>query len=328
MKTSLMRAVWVGVWVLAFGVCASLARAEVKLAAVFSDHAVFQRDRAVPVWGTAEAGEKVEVVFGAQTKEVLADAAGKWRVVLDALPANAVPVELIVRGTNTVTLHDILVGDVWLCSGQSNMERQVGERPGQKALPDAEAEIAAANFPQVRLFKVKKQKVASPGKDVEAVWEVCAPETLRRSEFSAVGYFFGKKIHQEIGVPVGLIDATWGGTRIEPWSKRDDEFGKRAAFALLASLALHDKKAPDDVLRKCLPIIERGAADDRNFVRKGVLWALRLVGRRSADLHAESIALARQLAASPSASARWVGRNALRDLTSAAVVQRLRRKRR
>ncbi len=225
-----MRAAWFGVWVLAVGICTGVARAEVKLAAVFSDHAVFQRDRAVPVWGTADVGEKVEVIFGAQRKEVVADAAGKWRVSLDAVAASAEPAELIVRGTNVVTLRDILVGDVWLCSGQSNMERQVADRPGQKPLPNAQEEIAAANFPQVRLFKVKKQKLASPGKDVEAVWAVCSPEHMAGSEFSAVGYFFGKRIHQEIGVPVGLIDSSWGGTRIEPWTPPE-------AFARMPSLA-------------------------------------------------------------------------------------------
>ncbi|ATC63483.1 sialate O-acetylesterase [Nibricoccus aquaticus] len=229
MKLSI-RAPWFGVWVLAFAISAGGARGEVKVAAVFSDHAVFQRDRAVPVWGTADVGERVEVVFGAQRKEVVADAAGKWRVSLDALAANATGTELIVRGTNVVTLRDVLVGDVWLCSGQSNMERQVGERKGQKPLPDAEAEIAAANLPQMRLFKVKKQKLSVPGKDVEAAWAVCSPETLLSSEFSAVGYFFGKKIHQEVGVPVGLIDSTWGGTRIEPWTPPE-------AFARMPSLA-------------------------------------------------------------------------------------------
>ena len=111
-------------------------------------------------------------------------------------------------------------------------------------------------------------------------------------------------------------------SRIKPWSQRRDEFEKRAAFALLACLALHDKGAPDEALRQCLPIIEEGAKDDRNFVKKGVLWALRLVGRRSADLHAESVTLARRLAASTSPSASWIGRNALRDLTSLAVSQK------
>lgn len=117
-------------------------------------------------------------------------------------------------------------------------------------------------------------------------------------------------------------------SRIEPWSQRSDEFEKRAAFALLACLALHDKGAPDDALRKCLPIVEAGASDERNFVKKGVLWALRLIGRRSADLHAESIALARRLAASKSPSAKWIGRSTLRDLTSAALAKKFSGKKR
>lgn len=114
--------------------------------------------------------------------------------------------------------------------------------------------------------------------------------------------------------------------KIGPWSRRAKEFEKRAAFALLASLALHDKKTPDAPFRKCLPILERGAADDRNFVKKGVVWALKLVGRRSPDLHAEAVALSRRLAGSAAASARWVGRDALKDLTSPAVRARVRAK--
>jgi len=229
MKAS-MHARFLGVWVLAFGLCASVARAEVKLPAVFSDHAVLQRDKALPVWGTADAGERVEVSFGAQRRETVADAQGKWHVTLDAIPANATPAELVVRGTNTITLRNVLVGDVWLCSGQSNMERQLGHRPGHKPLPDMEQEIAAADLPQVRLLKVKKQKAKTPGKDVDARWEVCTPESAPRIEFSAVGYFFGRKVHLEENVPVGLIDATWGGTRIEPWTPPE-------AFAPVPSLA-------------------------------------------------------------------------------------------
>jgi sialate O-acetylesterase len=230
MKTSSMRASWFGVWVLAFAISAGAARGEVNLPAVFSDHAVLQRGRPVPVWGTAEAGERVEVIFGPQRREVVADTQGAWRVMLDALPASAEPAELVVQGTNTITLRDVLVGEVWLCSGQSNMEKPVGEKPGQRPVFDAEQEIAAADFPQIRLLKVAKQKLAAPDKDVEARWEVCAPESLDRVKFSAAGYFFGRKIHQELGVPVGLIDSTWGGTRIEPWTPPE-------AFSRMPSLA-------------------------------------------------------------------------------------------
>jgi sialate O-acetylesterase len=230
MKTS-MRAPLFGVWI-----CASVARAEVKLPAVFSDHAVLQREKPVPVWGTAEAGEKVEVVFGAQRREVVADAQGKWRVTLDALAASAEPADLVVRGTNTITLRNILVGEVWLCSGQSNMEKPIGEQRGQKPVFEAEKEIAGANFPQIRFLKVARQKLAAPDKDVEARWEVCTPESIDRVKFSATGYFFGRRIHTDVGVPVGLIDSTWGGTRIEPWTPPEAfaQFPSLAPFALAA----------------------------------------------------------------------------------------------
>ena len=121
-----------------------------------------------------------------------------------------------------------------------------------------------------------------------------------------------------------LFDRTphaWG--RVKAWSTRRDEFGRRAAFALLASLALHDKAAPDDRFLKCLPLVERGAADDRNFVKKGVSWALRLIGRRNAALHAAAVDVAARLLKSSEPAARWVGKDAHRELTSAAVVARL-----
>jgi sialate O-acetylesterase len=230
MKTPLIGARLFGVWILAFGISASVSRGEVRLPAVFGDHGVLQRDKPVPVWGSAAPGEKVEVIFGEQRRETTADSKGWWRVTLDALPASATPADLSVRGTNTITLHDILVGEVWLCSGQSNMEKPIGEQRGQKPVLDAEKEIAAANFPRIRLFKVAKQRLAGPGEDVNAQWEVCTPESIDRLKFSATGYFFGRRIHQDLAVPVGLIDSTWGGTRIEPWTPPE-------AFALMPSLA-------------------------------------------------------------------------------------------
>jgi 3-methyladenine DNA glycosylase AlkD len=111
--------------------------------------------------------------------------------------------------------------------------------------------------------------------------------------------------------------------KVAAWSRRREEFVKRAAFALLASFALHDKKAPDEPFARCLPLIERAAGDNRNFVKKGVSWALRGVGRRSSDLHTAAVALARRLAASSEPAARWVGKDALKELTSPAVLRRL-----
>ena len=211
-------------------VLACFAGAEVSLPAVFSDHAVLQRDRPLPVWGTASAGEKVTVTFGAQSRTTTADAQGSWRVTLDAVPANTTPAELVVAGNNTLTVRDLLVGEVWLCSGQSNMEKPIGGQRGQKPVFNAEEELRNGEHPQIRFLKVPKKRADAPAKDVDTAWVVCTPASLERTKFSAAGYFFGRKIHTELNVPIGLIDATWGGTRIEPWTAPE-------AFALLPSLS-------------------------------------------------------------------------------------------
>lgn len=203
--------------------------ATVALPSVFGDHAVLQRGKELPVWGTAAPGEKVEVLFGGRRAGTTADEKGNWHVVLLPLKASDTPAELTVRGTNTVTVKDLLVGDVWLCSGQSNMEKPIGERSGQKPVFNAEEELKTGNRPHIRLLKVAKNKAATPVQDIAAQWVVCTPESLEQTKFSAIGFFFGRKIQDEMKVPIGLIDSSWGGTRIEPWTSPD-------AFALFPSL--------------------------------------------------------------------------------------------
>jgi len=204
--------------------------ADVTLPAVFSDHVVLQRDRPIVIWGEAAPGESVEAAIGENRGAATADADGRWRLKLAPLPASATPAELVVRGKNIVTVHDVLVGEVWLCSGQSNMEKPLGEQRGQKPTLNYEEELRTAEFPQIRLLKIAKTRAQVPASDVRGAWVVCSPATLDSSKFSAAGYFFGRRIFQELGVPVGLIDSTWGGTRIEPWTPP-------GAFALLPSLA-------------------------------------------------------------------------------------------
>ena len=185
------------------------ARADVKLPSVLNSHMVLQRDMPVPVWGWAEAGENVTVTFAGQTKTAKADDAGNWKVTLDKLEASAEPRALTVKGKNEITLEDILVGEVWIGSGQSNMERWVS------ASTDAGKEIAEAKHPNIRLFLVPHVVSPEPQKDVNAKWVACSPETIPK--FSAVTYFFGREIHQEVKVPVGLIATSRTMTRIEPW---------------------------------------------------------------------------------------------------------------
>lgn len=185
--------------------------ADVKLPAVIGDHMVLQQGVAVPIWGTADADEEVTVTLGEQKKTARAGADGRWMVRLDPLQAGDAPVEMIVSGKNRITVSDILVGEVWLCSGQSNMDMAVRN---SKA---ANSETKAADYPHIRLCTVPKKAAVEPQKDVEAKWAVCSPKTV--PDFSAVGYFFGRDLHQELKTPIGLIHSSWGGTPAEAWTE-------------------------------------------------------------------------------------------------------------
>ena len=190
------------------------ARAEVALAPLFQDHAVLQRDMAVPVWGRADKGEKISVEFRGQKVAVTAGKDGRWSVRLAPMPASAEPAELVVTGKNTVRVADVLVGEVWLCSGQSNMAYTVRGPPGS-GVDNAETEVAAADHAMIRHFKVERTPADAPADTVKGAWAVCSPETA--GQFTAVGYFFARDLHQKLGVPIGLINSAWGGTPIESW---------------------------------------------------------------------------------------------------------------
>lgn len=191
--------------------------ADVRLPHVFGDYMVLQRDRALPIWGWAEPGEKVSVSMGDNQATATADAGGRWKVELKAMPAGG-PHELVVRGTNTVRFEDVLIGEVWVGSGQSNMAWSVSKSA------DAKKEIASADFPRIRLLSVPQKLAGEPSEDVAIEWQVCSPETV--GAFSAVAYFFGREIHRELKVPVGLINTSWGGTGIEPWTPREGFVGE------------------------------------------------------------------------------------------------------
>ncbi|MCX6955181.1 MAG: sialate O-acetylesterase [Verrucomicrobia bacterium] len=199
---------------------ATLGRADVSLAPLFTDHAVLQRDKPVPVWGRADAGEKVVVTFRDQAVRTTAGSDGRWIVFLDALPASTVPAELSVAGKNTLTVSDVLVGEVWLCSGQSNMEFTVEARPGtwqaNTRATNAPAEVATANFPLIRHVRIEQTVAESPADTVRTGgWQPATPQTA--GGFTAVGYFFARDIFQKLGVPVGIVHSSWGGTPVESW---------------------------------------------------------------------------------------------------------------
>jgi sialate O-acetylesterase len=200
--------------VLLFTFCAWPAiHGEVLPAPIFGDGAVLQRDMPVPIWGTAAPGEKIEVVFRGQMVAATTDGAGRWRVALEPLPASAEPSELIVRGGDSVRASNILVGDVWLCSGQSNMEMPVRDAG------NAKAEMAAATFPRIRQFYIPRTASETPQVEVRGAWTVCAPDTV--GGFSAAAYYFGRELHQRWNVPVGLINSSRGATQIESWMSED-----------------------------------------------------------------------------------------------------------
>lgn len=174
---------------------------------------VLQRERAVPVWGTAKPGEVVAVSFAGQKVEATAGEDGKWKAALAPLEMSTEGQELSVAaksGGVAVSIKDVLVGEVWLCSGQSNMEWSV------RASKDPQKEIAEANHPQIRLFHVQRATANAPQESVKGTWAVCNPGSV--TNFSAVGYYFGRELHRELGVPIGLVASAWGGTRIEPWT--------------------------------------------------------------------------------------------------------------
>ena len=194
----------------------STVRADIKLPSLFGDHMVLQQqagDGSVWFWGRSDWNENVEVRLGTASARAVGDIRGIWACRLSGLPPAGGPYEVTFTGKNTVTLHDVLVGEVWLCSGQSNMGFPVNEAR------DHAAEVAAADLPQIRLFSVSHRFGALPVEDPKGEWRVCSPGTV--GGFSAVGYFFGRQLHQDLRVPVGLIDSSWGGTPAEAWTPLD-----------------------------------------------------------------------------------------------------------
>lgn len=231
--------------VLLFG---SWALADVKPAPLFKDNMVLQRMMKVPVWGTADPGEDVTVTFKDQKLAAKADDKGDWKVLLAAMDAGG-PFEMTIAGKNTLTLKNVLVGEVWLCSGQSNMEFAV--RSGL----NVQEEVAAADYPNIRLFNVQNVVAENPAKTVGGQWAVCSPTTV--PTWSAVGYFFGRDIFKELNVPIGLIQSDWGGTPAEAWTSKEAMEAAPALKTLLAPWA---------------NIAEKSAAEKKKYDDAMALW--------------------------------------------------------
>lgn len=198
---------------LAFVIAVLPAMAEVALPSIFGSKMVLQRNITIPVWGTAAPGESVTVSIDNVTAQATADENGSWKAALPKLKQPG-PYTMTVQGAaNTITFEDVLAGEVWVASGQSNMQWNV------QMSNNSEAEIAAAQYPGLRLFTVPRTIAESPQSNCGGEWAACTQETV--PEFSAVAYFFGRMLHQELGVPVGMIHTSWGGTPAESWTSQE-----------------------------------------------------------------------------------------------------------
>lgn len=183
------------------------------LPSIFNHHMVLQRDMTIPVWGWDEPGSAVCVSIGEANAKALTDAQGVWRVTLPAFPAGG-PLTMTITGSSTITFTDVMVGEVWLCSGQSNMEFPVA------GAQNGEEEVANANYPNIRLFNAQKTVALTPQIDVVGDWQRCSPHTVQA--FSAVGYFFARSLYQALkDIPIGVINSSWGGTVAEAWTSRE-----------------------------------------------------------------------------------------------------------
>jgi sialate O-acetylesterase len=196
------------------GISSSTAMAELKMPKIFGSHMVLQRDQVNPIWGWAEPGDAVSISFGKTTATGTADKNGRWEFKLPSTEAGGPHSIDIKAKSGNVTLEDVLFGEVWVCSGQSNMAF------GVVSSDDADLELLSANFPNIRLISVPQVGTQEPQNDFGGEgWQACTPITA--ASFSGVGYFFGRKLHQTLNVPIGLIDNAWGGSACEAWVSRD-----------------------------------------------------------------------------------------------------------
>ena len=240
---------------IAAAACAAAALAEVKLPMVFADHAVLQRERPITVWGWANPGEEVNVSFAGHTVGTVADANGDWQVSLPACEASKEPREMTVKGDNEIVLKDILVGDVWLCSGQSNMEMKVGA-----ARDRAESSAEAEKFPFIRQMKVVGEGVFNPWKDTTGTrWTVCGKYSV--AEFTATGFFFALDLAKELDIPIGLVNSSWSGQKIEPFISPEGFYG----VPELSEIA--------DELRAIDPATDKGRDTNMRAIERFRKWA-------------------------------------------------------
>ncbi|MDB5149432.1 MAG: sialate O-acetylesterase [Mucilaginibacter sp.] len=250
-------------WLMICICCFANSRAQVVLPKVLGNNMVLQRNAPVPIWGTAAAGEKVTVKFSKQTKTTVTDASGNWLIKLDPMPASAKSATLIISGKNTIKLENILVGEVWLCSGQSNMQYEMRKnskvkKPDTSTVNSPVDELDRAHNPQIRIFLVTQKNLLKPD-STHSGWSVAKDSALRA--FSAAGYFFAKNLQHDLKVPVGIISSAVSGSRIEPWVSQD-------AFDAIPYFKANNIKIDGDPGKFYTKMIEPLAP----FALKGFLW--------------------------------------------------------
>ena len=237
----------------------SAAEGQTKLPAVFSDHMVLQQKMKIPVWGLATPGSKITVRLHQQSKGTTANAEGQWRVNLNPLAAGG-PHELAVMGADTLRFRDVMIGEVWLCSGQSNMEMPMVSN--WATVNNFKAEVAAAHHPNLRLILINRAKSTKPLTEVDSKgWKIC--DTTSVKDFSATGYFFGRHLQEKLGVAVGLIQSAWGGTVVEAWTSGTSlkTIPDIAGFVETLERTRPDSIFDDTTYKQSLAEWQRGFAD-------------------------------------------------------------------
>lgn len=266
------KAFWVAVTAI---VTASAAQADVRLPSLVGSGMVLQRDAKIALWGQSDPGERIRIKFRDKVTTFASNRDGRWSISLGPYPAGG-PYEMTIQGKNTLVLHDVFIGDVWLASGQSNMEVTVGPDEDWEGVTNADQELADAHYPQIRLFKVHHKIALEPIKNAEADgWTAVTPETAK--SFSGVAYFFGRELHKRYRIPVGLIDSSWGGIVAEAWVS-EDSLKRFAEFTpSIDSLKKIDEQAAiaehQLYVKKKSEWYKQHGAEDRGRDDSGDLWA-------------------------------------------------------
>lgn len=217
--------------------------AQIKLPALVSDNMVLQQDAKVNLWGWASPNEKINIQLGWQNSsiETVANATGDWKVAVNTPKGSEKAYSIIINASNKIVLNNILIGEVWICSGQSNMYFPIGKEEGtwKTGVKNYEEEIVKANYPNIRLFTVLTNASPKPLDDVTGRWAACSPESIKT--FSAVAYFYGRELYQKLKIPIGLISTSWGGTKAEAWTSQDVLEGNPDFLTILEEDAKNEK---------------------------------------------------------------------------------------